>query len=50
MGKTSHMNKIFKCYGENFDLHYTYENYVKNMIENSKKQTQIDNFFVKKFD
>jgi len=42
------LRRGFQCYGEAFDLHYIYEKYVSKMMEESKKQTRIDDFFARR--
>lgn len=39
------LNQGFQYYGDDFPLHYSYMSSVKNMLEQSKKQTKIDSFF-----
>ena len=41
------LNRGFQCYGDNFDLHYSYEKCAHNIIESSKTQSRIEDFFRK---
>jgi len=35
-------------YGQNFEIHYKYQEYIEQMLIESKKQTKIDDYFQKK--
>ena len=42
------LRRAFQFYGEHFDVHFNYEKYVAQMLEDKKRQSNIDVFFSRK--